>query len=91
MIGPAFKGIGAALVLLGLLAAAGLAYAYKRAEDAGGVLATSCADGDLSWSASRQAPTTSQTSEEPTHEVQSVRTVIVGPRPADASDGRSAR
>jgi hypothetical protein len=46
VIAPAFKGIGAALVLLGLLAAAGLAYAYKRAEDAGGVLATSCADGD---------------------------------------------
>lgn len=46
VIGPAFKGVGAALVLLGLLAAAGLAYAYKRAEDAGGVLATSCADGD---------------------------------------------
>jgi hypothetical protein len=46
VIAPAFKGVGAALVLLGLLAAAGLAYAYKRAEDAGGVLATSCADGD---------------------------------------------
>jgi hypothetical protein len=45
VIAPAFKGVGAALVLLGLLAAAGLAYAYKRAEDAGGVLATSCADG----------------------------------------------
>ena len=40
------QGGRAALVLLGLLAAAGLAYAYKRAEDAGGVLATSCADGD---------------------------------------------
>jgi hypothetical protein len=46
VIGPAFKGVGAALVLLGLLAASALAYAYKRAEDAGGVLATSCADGD---------------------------------------------
>ena len=46
VIAPAFKGVGAVLVLLGLLAAAGLAYAYKRAEDAGGVLATSCADGD---------------------------------------------
>ncbi len=46
VIAPAFKGVGAALVLLGLLAAAGLAYAYKRAEDAGGVLATSCAEGD---------------------------------------------
>jgi hypothetical protein len=46
VIAPAFKGIGAALVLLGVLAACALAYAYKRAEDAGGVLATSCADGD---------------------------------------------
>jgi hypothetical protein len=43
---PAFKGIGAALVLLGLLAAAALAYAYKRAGDASEVLGTSCADGD---------------------------------------------
>jgi hypothetical protein len=46
VIAPAFKGVGAALVLLGLLAAAGLAFAYRRAEDLGGVLATSCADGD---------------------------------------------
>jgi hypothetical protein len=46
VIAPAFKGVGAALVLLGLLAAAALAFAYKRAEEAGGVLATSCADGD---------------------------------------------
>ena len=46
MIAPAFKGIGAALVLLGLLAASALAYAYKRADDVGGVLGTSCADGD---------------------------------------------
>jgi hypothetical protein len=46
VISPAFKGVGAVLVLLGLLAAAGLAYAYRRAEEAGGVLATSCADGD---------------------------------------------
>jgi len=46
VIAPAFKGIGAALVLLGLLAASALAYAYRRADDAGGVLGTSCADGD---------------------------------------------
>ena len=46
VIAPAFKGIGAALVLLGVLAACALAYAYKRADAAGGVLATSCADGD---------------------------------------------
>ncbi len=46
VIAPAFKGIGAALVLLGLLAASALAYAYLRADDAGGVLGTSCADGD---------------------------------------------
>ena len=45
-IAPAFKGIGAALVLLGLLAAAALAYAYKRADDATEVLGTACADGD---------------------------------------------
>ena len=32
--GAAFKGIGAALILLGLLAAAALAYGYKRADDA---------------------------------------------------------
>jgi hypothetical protein len=46
VVGPAFKGIGAALVILGLLAASALAYAYKRADDAAGVLGTSCADGD---------------------------------------------
>jgi hypothetical protein len=46
VVAPAFKGIGAALVLLGLLAASGLAYAYKRADDAAGVLGSSCADGD---------------------------------------------
>ena len=46
VIAPAFKGIGAALVLLGVLAACALAYAYKRADDAAGVLGTSCADGD---------------------------------------------
>ena len=46
IVGPAFKGIGAALILLGLLAAAALAYAYKRADDASELLGTSCADGD---------------------------------------------
>ena len=46
VIAPAFKGIGAALVLLGLLAASALAYAYKRADDASELLGTSCADGD---------------------------------------------
>ena len=44
--GAAFKGIGAALVLLGLLAAGALAYAYKRADDASELLGTTCADGD---------------------------------------------
>ncbi len=44
--GAAFKGIGAALVLLGLLAAGALAYAYKRADDASGLLGATCADGD---------------------------------------------
>ena len=33
-------------MLLGLLAASALAYAYKRADDAGELLGTSCADGD---------------------------------------------
>ena len=45
-VAPAFKGIGAALILLGLLAASALAYAYKRADDASELLGTSCADGD---------------------------------------------
>ncbi len=46
-IAPAFKGIGAALVLLGLLAAAALALAYRRIDDAARVLgSSSCADGD---------------------------------------------
>jgi len=44
--GAAFKGIGAALVLLGLLAAGALAYAYKRADDASELLGATCADGD---------------------------------------------
>jgi hypothetical protein len=44
---PAFKGIGAALVLLGILAAAALALAYRRVDDAARVLgSSSCADGD---------------------------------------------
>ena len=44
---PAFKGIGAALVLLGLLAAAALALAYRRVDDAARLLgSSSCADGD---------------------------------------------
>jgi hypothetical protein len=46
VIAPAFKGIGAALILLGLLAASALAFAYKRADDATELLGTSCADGD---------------------------------------------
>lgn len=46
VIAPAFKGIGAALVLLGLLAASALAYAYKRADDASELIGTSCAGGD---------------------------------------------
>jgi hypothetical protein len=43
---PVFKGIGSGLILLGLLAAAALAYAYKRADDATELVGTSCADGD---------------------------------------------
>jgi len=46
IVGPAFKGVGAALVLLGLLAATALAYAYKRADDASELLGAGCADGD---------------------------------------------
>ena len=46
IVGPAFKGVGAALVLLGLLAAIALAYAYKRADDASELIGSSCADGD---------------------------------------------
>jgi hypothetical protein len=42
---PAFKGVGAALILLGLLAASTLAYAYKRADDAA-QLGTTDAHGD---------------------------------------------
>jgi hypothetical protein len=42
---PAFKGVGAALILLGLLAASTLAYAYKRADDVA-QLGTADAHGD---------------------------------------------
>jgi hypothetical protein len=42
---PAFKGVGAALILLGLLAASVLAYAYKRADDVA-QLGTADAHGD---------------------------------------------
>jgi hypothetical protein len=44
--GATFKGIGAALILLGLLAAGALAYAYKRTDDASELLGTTCAHGD---------------------------------------------
>ena len=45
-VGATFKGVGAALILLGLLAAAALAYLYKRADDMTEALGTNCADGD---------------------------------------------
>ncbi len=45
-VGETFKGIGAALILLGLLAAAALAYLYKRADDLTDALGTTCSDGD---------------------------------------------
>lgn len=45
-VGATFKGIGAALILLGLLAAAALAYIYKRADDLTESLGTGCAEGD---------------------------------------------
>lgn len=45
-VGDTFKGIGAALILLGLLAAAALAYLYKRADDLTDALGTTCSDGD---------------------------------------------
>ena len=45
-VGATFKGIGAALILLGLLAAAALAYLYKRADDLTEALGTTCSDGD---------------------------------------------
>jgi hypothetical protein len=42
----AFKGVGSAAILLGLLAAVALAYLYKRADDATELLTAECADGD---------------------------------------------
>jgi hypothetical protein len=45
-VGATFKGIGAALILLGLLAAAALAYLYKRADDLTDALGTTCSEGD---------------------------------------------
>jgi hypothetical protein len=45
-VGATFKGVGAALVLLGLLAAAALAYLYKRADDLTEALGTTCSEGD---------------------------------------------
>ena len=41
-----FKGVGSALMLLGVLAAALMAYAYKRADDASELVGAACADGD---------------------------------------------
>jgi hypothetical protein len=43
---PIFTGIGAGLVLLGLAAAAALAYGYKRVDDATELVGPVCADGD---------------------------------------------
>jgi hypothetical protein len=45
-VGATFKGIGAALILLGLLAAAALAYLYKRADDMTEALGATCSEGD---------------------------------------------
>jgi hypothetical protein len=45
-VGATFKGVGAALILLGLLAAAALAYLYKRADDMTDALGTTCSEGD---------------------------------------------
>ncbi len=45
-IAPTFKGVGALLLLLGLLAALALAYLYKRADDATELATAACADGD---------------------------------------------
>jgi hypothetical protein len=41
-----FKGIGSGLILLGLLVAALMAYAYKRADDVSELVGAGCADGD---------------------------------------------
>jgi hypothetical protein len=43
---PAFSGIGAGLILLGVLAALALAYTYKRVEDTTELLGSGCAEGD---------------------------------------------
>jgi hypothetical protein len=43
---PAFAGIGAGLILLGVLAALALAYTYKRVEDTTELLGSGCAEGD---------------------------------------------
>jgi hypothetical protein len=43
---PVFKGIGAGLILLGLAAAAALAYGYKRVDDVSELVGPACADGD---------------------------------------------
>ncbi len=43
---PVFKGIGSGLILLGVLAAAAMAFAYKRADDASELVGAACTDGD---------------------------------------------
>jgi hypothetical protein len=43
---PVFHGIGTGLVLLGLLMAAVLAYAYKRVDDTSELVGPACTDGD---------------------------------------------
>jgi hypothetical protein len=43
---PVFKGIGAGLILLGVLAALAMAYAYRRVDDATEMVGPACADGD---------------------------------------------
>jgi hypothetical protein len=43
---PAFTGVGAGLILLGLVAALLLAYLYKRMDDVSELVGSGCADGD---------------------------------------------
>jgi hypothetical protein len=43
---PVFTGIGAGVVLLGVLAALAMAYAYKRVDDLSELTGASCANGD---------------------------------------------
>jgi hypothetical protein len=43
---PVFTGLGSGLVLLGVLAALGLAYAYKRVDDISELAGPACATGD---------------------------------------------